>query len=80
VEGGKQMKSITLPSRRQVLGLWPPAVGFWIYTASRIWIRVPGTSLSEAVNVALPLVVASVAALALMIYLEIKTRMIQKGK
>jgi hypothetical protein len=73
-------KSITLIPRWQVLALWPPAVGLCIYTASRIWIRYPGTPLSEAFNVALPLVVASIAVLALMLYLEIKTRMIQKGK
>lgn len=60
--------------RRQVLALWPPAVGFFGYTASRIFIRYPGTSFAEAINLALPLIVASVAVLALMLYLEIKTR------
>jgi hypothetical protein len=68
------MKPITLIPRRQVLAMWPMAVGLWIYTASRIWIRLPGTTLAEAINMALPLIVASVAVLALMLYLEIKTR------
>lgn len=65
---------ITLPSRRQVLILWPMVVGFCIYAASKIFIRYPGVSLAEAVDVALPLVIAAIAVLGLMLYLEIKSR------
>jgi hypothetical protein len=68
------MKQITLTPRRQVLALWPMAAGLFIYTASRIFIRYPGTPISEAISVALPLILVSVVVLGLILYLEIKSR------
>lgn len=60
--------------RRQMLALRPITAALCIYTASRVFIRTPEVSLSEATSIAAPLIAASIAAIALLLVLEIRSR------